>query len=80
MNEQRLALSGLILEEGKLAEAGCLAGAQGTVIVSKGCLAGNDLITVKLLDCSTSVMSWVATGPATNIYGVMDEVRSQLRK
>lgn len=80
MNEQRLAMSGLVLEEGKLAEAGCLAGAQGTVIVSKGCLAGNDVITVKLLDCSTSVMSWVATGPIADIYGVMDQVRSKLRK
>ena len=37
LKEQRLAMSGLILEDSHLAKAGCLAGAQGTVLVSYGC-------------------------------------------
>ena len=79
MNEQRLAMSGLMLEEGALAQAGCLAGAQGTVIVTKGCVAGDDVLTIKMIDCTSSKMHWVANGPVDRIYDIMDEVRSQLR-
>ena len=77
--EQRLAMTGLIMEEGALAKAGCLAGAQGTTIVTRGCLLDNDILTIKMIDCSTSVTYWVASGPADRVYDIMDEIRSQLR-
>lgn len=80
MEEQRLALSGLVMEEGALAKAGCLAGAQGTVIVTKGCLLGDDVVTIKMIDCTSSMMYWVASGPVERVYDIMDEVRSQLSK
>lgn len=79
LDEQRLALSGLVMEEGSLAKAGCLAGAQGTVVVTKGCLAKRDILTIKMLDCSSSMMYWVATGPPDQVYEIMAEVRSMLR-
>ena len=77
--EQRLAMTGLIMEEGALAKAGCLAGAQGTTIVTRGCLLDNDILTIKMIDCSTSVTYWVASGPTNRVYDIMDEIRSQLR-
>ena len=44
LREQRLALGGLIMEEQDYAKAGCLAGAEGTVICSYGCLSGRSKI------------------------------------
>ena len=33
-------MSGLLLDDNDYAQAGCLAGAQGTVLVSYGCIQG----------------------------------------
>ena len=78
LDEQRLAMGGLVLEDTDFAQAGCLAGAQGTVLASYGCLQGKTKIQVKLVDCSTSDMYWSATGFEVTEFELLDELRVKL--
>jgi len=78
IDEQRLAMSGLLLEDSDFAQAGCLAGAQGTVLASYGCLQGETKIQVKLVDCSTSDLYWSATGIDVSAFEVLDALRAKL--
>ena len=78
LDEQRIALGGLVLEDTNFAQAGCLAGAQGTVLASYGCLQGKTKIQVKLVDCSTSDMYWSATGFEVSEFELLDELRVKL--
>jgi len=78
LREQQLAMSGLVLEESTLAKAGCLAGAQGTILVKSGCLQSKETMQVKLIDCSTSTLHWMATGMNASVFEVMTEVRTRL--
>ena len=80
INEQRLAMSGLILEDSDFAQAGCLAGAQGTVLTSYGCLQGKTKLQIKLVDCSTSDLYWSATGIDVPVFDLMDALRIELDK
>ena len=79
LKEQQLSMSGLVLEDDAIAKAGCLAGAQGTVLASYGCLKGKAKLQIKLVDCSTSEMYWSATGIDADEFELLDELRSQLR-
>ena len=78
LDEQRLAMSGFILEDTDFANAGCLAGAQGTVLASYGCLQGKTKLQVKLVDCSTSDIYWSATGFDISEFDLLDALRSKL--
>ena len=78
LNEQRLAMGGLIFEDSDYAKAGCLAGAQGTVLASYGCLQGKTKIQVKLVDCSTADIYWSATGVDVSEFELLDELRVKL--
>lgn len=78
LDEQRLALNGLILEDSDFAKAGCLAGAQGTVLASFGCLLGETKIQVKLVDCSTSELYWSAIGIDVSAFELMEKLRGEL--
>tara|TARA_Y100000589_G_C27027225_1_gene577437 strand:- start:107 stop:778 length:672 start_codon:yes stop_codon:yes gene_type:complete len=80
LDEQRLAMSGLLLEESDFAQAGCLAGAQGTILASYGCLQGETKLQVKLVDCSTSDLYWSATGLDVSAFDLMDALRIELSK
>ncbi len=73
-------MSGLLLEDSDFAQAGCLAGAQGTVLASYGCLQGETKIQVKLVDCSTSDLYWSATGLDVSAFDLMDALRIELGK
>ena len=78
LDEQRLAMSGLLFEDTDFATAGCLAGAQGTVLASYGCLQGKTKLQVKLVDCSTSDLYWSATGLDVSEFDLLDALRSKL--
>ena len=78
LDEQRLAMGGLIFEESDYARAGCLAGAQGTVLASFGCLRNRSKVTVKLVNCSTSDVLWSATGIDVDEFDLLDELRLRL--
>lgn len=80
LDEQKLALSGLLFEDSDLAQAGCLAGAQGTVLVSYGCLQGKTKLQVKLVDCSTSDLYWSATGFDVSEFDLLGALRMELGK
>ena len=79
LDEQRLAMSGLLFEDTDFATAGCLAGAQGTVLASYGCLQGKTKLQVKLVDCSTSDLYWSATGLDVSEFDLLDALRSKLK-
>jgi hypothetical protein len=79
LDEQRLAMSGLLFEDTDFANAGCLAGAQGTVLASYGCLQGKTKLQVKLVDCSTSDLYWSATGLDVSEFDLLDALRSKLK-
>ena len=80
LDEQRLAMSGLILEDSDFAQAGCLAGAQGTVIASYACLQEKTKLQLKLVDCSTSDLYWSAIGFDISEFELMDALRMELSK
>ena len=78
LDEQKLAMSGLLFEDSDFAQAGCLAGAQGTVLVSYGCLQGKTKLQIKLVDCSTSDLYWSATGFDVSEFDLLDALRIEL--
>ena len=78
LEEQILAMSGLVLDDNDFANAGCLAGAQGTVIASYGCLQDKTKLQVKLVDCSTSDLYWSVTGFNVSEFELLDALRERL--
>jgi len=80
LEEQKLAMSGLILEDSELAVAGCLAGAQGTVIASYGCIQDKRKILVKLIDCSSSELLWSAVGLDVSEFDLVKAIRVKLEE
>tara|TARA_Y100001954_G_scaffold71374_1_gene78222 strand:+ start:958 stop:2031 length:1074 start_codon:yes stop_codon:yes gene_type:complete len=77
LDEQQLALSGILFEESAV-EAGCNIGAQGIIFIEYGCLTNQETIQLKLVDCQTSELYWSATG--TNVSGqqILTEIRKEL--
>ena len=79
LDEQKLALSGLIYEKSAV-EAGCNVGAQGIIFTEYGCLTGQETIQLKLVDCQTSELYWSATGVNATAKETLDKVREELEK
>jgi hypothetical protein len=79
LDEQKLALSGLIYERSAV-EAGCNVGAQGIIFTEYGCLTGQETIQLKLVDCQTSELYWSATGVNATAKETLDKVREELTK
>ena len=61
LEEQRLSLSGLVLEETTIA-AGCLQGSEAIVFCNVDCIDGKSVLSVKLIDCAEGVQHWIAQG------------------
>ena len=80
LEEQTLAMSGLVLDDNDFANAGCLAGAQGTVLASYGCLQNKTKLQVKLVDCSTSDLYWSVSGFDVSEFELLDALRNELNK
>ncbi|MDB4694355.1 hypothetical protein OAF30_02895 [Flavobacteriales bacterium] len=79
LDEQKLALSGLIYEKSAV-EAGCNVGAQGIIFTEYGCLTGQETIQLKLVDCQTSELYWSATGVNATAKETLDKVREELER
>ncbi len=73
LDEQKLGMSGLVFED-QVVEAGCLQGSEGVVFCEIGCLAGQSMIKVKLVDCKESVQQWSAMGLDAKVGDVLDRV------
>ena len=78
LREQKLAMGGLVFEDSEYAKAGCLAGAQGTVVASYGCLQGKTKVQIKLVDCSTANVYWSAAGIDVSEFQLLDALRMEL--
>lgn len=61
LEEQKLALSP-IFESSDFLQLGQLAGAEGLVITSYSCRNNIEYVNIKLIDCSSSKVVWVASG------------------
>ena len=79
LDEQKLALSGILYEKSAV-EAGCNVGDQGIIFTEYGCLTGQEVIQLKLVDCQTSELYWSATGINATAKQVLDRVREELGK
>lgn len=79
LDEQRLALSGILYEQNAI-EAGCNVGAQGIIFTEYGCLTGHETIQLKLVDCQTSELYWSATGVNATAQETLDKVRQELER
>ena len=79
LDEQKLALSGLVYEKSAV-EAGCNVGAQGIIFTEYGCLTGQETIQLKLVDCQTSELYWSCTGVNATATQTLDKVREELEK
>ena len=79
LKEQQLALTGLVFDDAQFATAGCLAGAEATVIASYGCLNQNEQIQLKMVNCTTSDLIWSAIGLNVTELELMDSLRLRLR-
>lgn len=77
LDEQRLALSGLLYEQSAV-EAGCNVGAEGIIFTEYGCLAGKETIQLKLVDCQTTQLYWSATGVNATAQEILAKVRHEL--
>ena len=78
LDEQRLALSGILFENSAV-EAGCNLGAQGVVFVESQCLFGDETLNLKLVDCTTSQIQWSATGSAEAVADFFNQLVYQLQ-
>lgn len=77
LDEQRLALSGVLYEQSAV-EAGCNVGAQGIIFTEYGCLTGEETIQLKLVDCQTTEIYWSATGINATAQEILNKVRQEL--
>lgn len=79
LQEQRLGMSGLIFED-QAVEAGCLQGSQGIVFCSVGCLSGQTMTKIKLVDCRESFQHWSAVAidvaPSLLVAKVIENLQS----
>lgn len=78
LQEQQLVLTGLVLDDAQFATAGCLAGAEATVIASYGCLNQNEQVQLKLVNCATSDIIWSAIGMNVTELELLDSLRLRL--
>ena len=70
-------MSGLVFED-QAVEAGCLQGSEGVVFCEVGCLAGQSMIKLKLVDCKESVQQWSALSLDVRLPKFLDEVTANL--
>ena len=79
LNEQRLAASGLLIEETAV-ELGCNAGSQGIIFTEVGCLNGEETINIKLVGCQTSEIYWSCVGIDASPIEVINRIKLELAK
>ena len=77
LDEQRLAVSGLLLEETAV-ELGCNAGSQGVIFTQVGCLDGERTINLKLVGCQTSEIYWSCMGIGATPFETIKKIKEEL--
>ena len=79
LDEQKLAISGLVLEETAV-ELGCNAGSQGILFVEEGCLDGERTVILKLVGCQSSEVYWTCMGIGASAFETIARVKFELAK
>ena len=79
LDEQRLQMSGLTLEETVL-KSGCITNAQAYLFVREGCLKGDEIIELRLVHCETSTLIWSCTGINASLQEVLTRINEELAK
>ena len=77
LEEHKLSMSGLT-DETELLNIGKLKGAEGIVFCQEACLSGQQILTVKLLDCNTGEQKWIATGLACDPLDLMTTIKQEI--
>lgn len=75
--EQKLSMTGLT-DESTLLSIGQIQGSEGIVFCQETCVSGQQMQTVKLLDCSTGEQQWIATGFGGNPLELMDAIIQEI--
>ena len=73
LKEQSLGMSGLVFED-QAVDAGCLQGSEGVVFCEVGCLSGQSMVKLKLVDCKESVQQWSALGIDVKMNALFDRI------
>jgi len=73
LKEQSLGMSGLVFED-QAVDAGCLQGSEGVVFCEVGCLSGQSMVKLKLVDCKASVQQWSALGIDVKMNALFDRI------
>ena len=77
LEEQRLAASGLLLEETAV-ELGYNEGSQGIIFTEVGCLSDQTTINLKLVGCQTSDIYWSCIGIGTTPLETVQKLQKEL--
>ena len=78
LEEQKLSLSG-ITDESTVLSLGKIQGSDGVVFCQETCVSGQQMQTVKLLDCNTGEQQWIATGFGGNPLDLMDAIIQEIK-
>ena len=78
LEEQKLAMSG-IADELTVLNLGKIQGSEGVVFCQETCVSGQQMQTVKLLDCSTGEQQWIATGFGGNPLILLDAIIQEIQ-
>jgi len=78
LDEQKLNLSG-ITEESTVLNIGKIHGSGGIIFCQESCISGQQMQTVKLLDCNTGEQEWIATGFGNNPIDLMNAIIQEIR-
>ena len=79
LEEHRLQMSGLTLEK-TLLESGCIENAQAYLFVREGCLKGDEIIELRLVNCETSTLIWSCIGINATPQEVLARINEELSK
>ena len=78
LEEQKLSMSG-ITDESTVLSLGKIQGSEGVVFCQETCVSGQQMQTVKLLDCNTGEQQWIATGFGGNPLVLMDAIIQEIK-
>ena len=79
LDEQRLGMSGLVFEDQAI-QAGCLQGSQGVVFCEVGCLVGQNMVKLKLVDCEASMQQWSILGISKSPSELLDKLIDEIQE
>jgi len=77
IDEQKLSLSGLT-DESTVLSLGKLKGAEGVLFCQESCLSGQQVLTVKLLDCTSGEQKWIVTGLDCDPLDLMRAIEQEI--